>query len=610
MKVSFYASQSLLILLISLCTRAPAQDTILRQGFENHTTAELTYAPDVGPYGSGGMPTWNVVRSLQRVAAPAAGEFFWGARDVENTLSGRARSELVFDPGDICNLTSARFVFAYNVVGYDAGDDFGYVLYLDGFPEPEVVLVDGRNGGGASTDGWVYYTVAIPGTAQTARLHLFFDQNGDDEAGVDDVQLLATGDDGNCAAVCGVRLGTPTLHCEGYTDGADMLRLSLPYSGGETDARVYSSGGTVGGDDPGTVSDGTISVEGLREGALYLLQVSGGDCDLSLPIEVPAGQCAPSDLVINEVLADPGEDINGDGSINGRDEFVELYNTGTRDFDLSGHHLHDGSNSGSRYAFPDGTLLGPGQYYVVFASEVASAPTDCEYGVASGFLGLNDDSPESVSIRNPEGFVVAQVSFDDAPEGASLALSPDGNVDGGYTPSTASPCAVEVSLPVELTDFTALSLGDAVRLDWSTSGERDNAGFLLERSKAGRVFDSIAWVPAGGDHYHYIDRDPFPGQNLYRLRQRDLDGKETIFGPVLVRTDSGAVRVFPNPVAGKLRLSGEVEPGERVTVHAADGRLLTAFSGPEANLRWLPSGVYYLRLRRSSGVESLRFIKE
>ena len=38
----------------------------------------------------------------------------------------------------------------------------------------------------------------------------------------------------------------------------------------------------MGGDDPGTVSDGTITVTGLTEGSFYLLQVSGGDCELSV----------------------------------------------------------------------------------------------------------------------------------------------------------------------------------------------------------------------------------------------------------------------------------------------------------------------------------------
>ncbi len=109
-----------------------------------------------------------------------------------------------------------RFVFAYNVVGYDGGDDFGYELYLDGFLHERVVLIDGRNGGGVSTDGWVTDTVRIPGTAQTARLEVYFDQNGDDVAGLDNLQLLASGTDGSCNAVCGVKLRKPRLDCSAF----------------------------------------------------------------------------------------------------------------------------------------------------------------------------------------------------------------------------------------------------------------------------------------------------------------------------------------------------------------------------------------------------------
>ncbi len=616
MKAIIYGALGLLLLCLAPGTCVHAQDTLLRQDFEGATTQDLIYNPDVPPYGSGGVPTWNVVQRIRGIDAAASGDHFWAVRDAENATSGRPRGTLEFDPGEICHLTSARFVFAYWVEGYDAGDDFGYVLYLDGFPEPEVILVDGVNGGGASTDGWMYDTVSIPGTAQTARLQLFFDQNGDDVAGVDDVQLLATGTDGNCRPVCGIRPGTPTLNCEGFTDGVDQLRLSLPYSGAETGAVVYTTAGQVGGDNPGSVPDGTLTVEGLDEGSYQEVRIVGGDCDLTIPLNLPEGQCTPGEVVINEVLADPGEDINGDGSIDGGDEFVELYHAGAAPVDLGRHTLHDGSNSGARFTFPAGSVLEPGERFLVLAAAGPTAPVDCSYGIAGGFLGLNNDSPETVTLRDPDGKVVAQATFDDAPDGESLVLFPEGDLTGGYqshlaaygTPTSA--CVRGSSLPVELLVFTATSLGNAVRLDWSTANERDNAGFTVERSKSGRQFTAIGRVASGNGHYSYVDYEAFPGQNLYRLRQTDLDGTETVYGPVLVRTDSGSVRVYPNPTTGKLYLSGEIAADELVTVYTPDGRLLASFTGPAANLRFLPSGLYYLRLSRPSGAVSLRFTKE
>ncbi|WP_420458392.1 lamin tail domain-containing protein [Neolewinella sp.] len=607
-----------LLLLYALCTCGRAQDTLYIQDFEGEREGQLPYTTNVPPYGSGGLPTWNVVPRIKGIDTAYAGEHFWAARDVDNALASDPVGRLVFDAGEICNLTSARFVFAYTVVGYDGGDDFGYELYLDGFLHERVVLVDGRNGGGVSTDGWVTDTVRIPGTAQTARLEVYFDQNGDDVAGLDDLQLLASGTDGSCNAVCGVKLRKSQLDCSAFTAAADGVRLSLPYRGAEAGVTVtVDGGGTVTGDDPARVQDGKIVVEDLLEGQSYIVRVSGGDCDLELPIDVPADQCAPSDLVINEVLADPGEDVNQDGKVNAGDEFVEIYNVGDRQVEVGGFTLHDGSNSGPRFTFPEGAVLGPQESFVVFAGKSESLSLPCEFGIASGFLGLNNDSPETVTLRNPAGRVVAQAAFDDAPDGESLTLHPDGNTAGGYRPYTsvdpavkASPCASVVAAPVELLYFTATSMQRAVRLDWATASEQDNAGFVLERSKAGRVFTEIGRMPAGDGTYVYVDNRPFPGQNLYRLRQRDFDGTETVYGPISVRLDSGTIALYPNPATSKVHLTGGIDPQQPVVVYRSDGRVVTETRGATIDVSAFPAGSYYLRLRRGSDATSLRFIKE
>ena len=605
----------LIFLLVWYGTRAAAQTVYMAHDFEDAAGASLPCVPDVEPYGDGGLPTWNRTGGLPGIAAAAEGLYFWGARDVENDRSGSAVARLRFEAGNICNLTSARFTFAYNVAGYDAGDDFGYELYLDGFLDHAAVLVDGQNGGGSGTDGWTRHAVSIPGTAQTAALVLYFDQNGDDVAGVDDVRVEASGDDGNCLPVCGLRLGKPRIHCLSLTPDPDALRVSLPYTGGESGVSVFASAGTVSGDDPAVTQDGNIVVTGMTEGAFELIAVTGGDCALEVPLELLPDQCQASDLVINEVLADPAHDANGDGAVNAGDEFVELYNAGTTALEVSGLRLHDGSNSGPRFIFPAESFLGPGETFTVFAAP-GVLPTGCSYGAAAGFLGLNNDSPESVILRDADGRVVAQMDFADAPEGESLTLSPDGNLAGGYHPhgtidgAPASACGAASNLPVVLTDFRATALYDAVRLDWSTESEENALRFTVERSKDGFVYDSIGSVATGQSHYVYMDLRPLPGRSLYRLRQVDLDGSTEYYGPVSVRLDSGVIRLFPNPAGGRLRITGDVGPDQEVLVYYADGRPALRGHGNVLNVRALPAGVYYLRLPRRSDAAPLRFIKE
>jgi hypothetical protein len=607
---------SLLLFASLLCTCGRAQDTIYYQGFEDTDAGTLPYTTDVAPYGSGGLPTWNTVDRIKGIENASQGDRFWAARDVENALSATPVARLTFDAGDICKLTSARFVFDYNVVGYDGGDDFGYELYLDGFLHETTILVDGRNGGGRSTNGWVSDTVAIPGSAQTAKLVIFFDQNGDDVAGLDNLQLLASGTNGSCRSVCGIRLGQPTVYCREFTALDDELRINIPYTGAESGATAYLSGGTIAGDDPGVVTDGIIEVTGAREGRQYVLEVTGGDCDLELPLAFPADQCAPSNLVINEVLADPGEDTNRDGKVSPADEFVEIYNTGNVTENLSGYTLQDASNSGARFTFPQGSQLPPGERFLIYAGVGSTAPGDCNYGVASGFLGLNDDTPEAVTLRKPDGKIVAQASFDDAPDGESLVLIPDGNLQGGYHPhttkdgSTSSACSYARAAPVDLLTFTAQPVKDGVQLDWSTANEVDNERFVVEHSKTGLHFMPVGTLPAGPGSYTFLHPYAVAGFNYYRLRQFDFDGTQTLYGPVAAEITSGAIGVYPNPTSGILNLTGEIGAGETISVFGPGGHLLHTGYGPRLDVSHLPAGSYYLRLLRSDEIYSLRFMKE
>ena len=47
------------------------------------------------------------------------------------------------------------------------------------------------------------------------QLRLILDQNGSDQIGIDNVRVLATGTDGACTAICGIRAdpGDVSLSC-------------------------------------------------------------------------------------------------------------------------------------------------------------------------------------------------------------------------------------------------------------------------------------------------------------------------------------------------------------------------------------------------------------
>ena len=122
------------------------------------------------------------------------------------------------------------------------------------------------------------------------------------------------------------------------------------------------------------------------------------------------------------------------------------------------------------------------------------------------------------------------------------------------------------ALPVQLSSFTATSGQDGVTLSWKTSSEVNNYGFHVQRRAAGaQRFEDIpeAFMPGHGtsiEEHSYTHSEPMPGAGdwEYRLRQIDLDGRESYSDIVSLKglTDVqvpaipvafGLGQNFPNP---------------------------------------------------------------
>lgn len=111
-------------------------------------------------------------------------------------------------------------------------------------------------------------------------------------------------------------------------------------------------------------------------------------------------------------------------------------------------------------------------------------------------------------------------------------------------------------LPVNLVNFIATKVDTAVRLNWVTASEQNNAYFQVERSIDGISFTTLGTVRGNGNtstlsNYSFYDLNPAQGVNFYRLKQVDFDGQST-FSRVASVDFGGPIEndftVFPNPV--------------------------------------------------------------
>jgi hypothetical protein len=197
----------------------------------------------------------------------------------------------------------------------------------------------------------------------------------------------------------------------------------------------------------------------------------------------------------------------------------------------------------------------------------------------------------------------------------------------GTVPASASLSFFTVSiaaepLPVTLVDFTAQAEGRAaVRLNWVTASEQENAGFTVERSLDGQSFAAIGTVAGAGTsttaHSYALLDSKLPAnakQLFYRLRQTDAEGTAS-YSPVRSVAFSASVNtlfsVYPNPAKAALTADG-LASGAAVEVFDALGRrVVAATADANGTARLLlpigvASGVYVVR----SGQQAQRLVVE
>jgi len=172
-------------------------------------------------------------------------------------------------------------------------------------------------------------------------------------------------------------------------------------------------------------------------------------------------------------------------------------------------------------------------------------------------------------------------------------------------------------LPVELVHFTAEAMGPDALLTWRTASEHGCSHFEVQRSEDAENFGPIGTVAGAGDsqtlqEYTFVDTDPFPGINYYRLKQVDLDGdhEHTVVRTVHFPRTTDAILLLPNPGTASFSLSlpAGLHP---ITVMDVTGRLMhsgPAWNGATIDTYDWPRGTYLVRLPELG--ECLRWVKE
>ena len=192
-----------------------------------------------------------------------------------------------------------------------------------------------------------------------------------------------------------------------------------------------------------------------------------------------------------------------------------------------------------------------------------------------------------------------------------------------------------IPLPVTLARFEAQRQENNALLSWETASEENNRGYEVQVSTDSRSFRALSFVASRGAagtsngrrSYSYLDTENGKaGVRYYRLRQVDLDGKETFFGPKAVSFSKAgslvALAAAPNPFAGELTLTlpaletartGNVVLTDMLGRTALSQSLMLAAGVSRARLPELgnlPKGIYHLRLSLNGEVQTMKLLKE
>ncbi|MBK7631226.1 MAG: S8 family peptidase [Ignavibacteriales bacterium] len=269
----------------------------------------------------------------------------------------------------------------------------------------------------------------------------------------------------------------------------------------------------------------------------------------------------------------------------------------------------------------DGVVGGDANYYVMQGTSMATP-------IAAGAVALllqKFPGATPLQIYN----AIQDNSFTDSFTGSVP------NNTWGYGKLDINAASSESELPVELTSFSAKSIGSLVKLSWSTSTEINNYGFEVERfalSAERQAWEKIGFVEGNGNsnstkNYSFEDMNLVADKYLYRLKQIDNDGQyeysEVIEIDLGSPTKYELTQNYPNPFNPSTKISWQspvagiqtlkvydvlgTEVATLVDEYREAGRYEIEFKSSVDNLQ-LASGIYFYKITAGSFVDTKKMI--
>ncbi|HWQ98234.1 MAG TPA: lamin tail domain-containing protein [Clostridia bacterium] len=179
--------------------------------------------------------------------------------------------------------------------------------------------------------------------------------------------------------------------------------------------------------------------------------------------EAPAGNS--SALVVNEVVSSNKRSLVDENL--GTPDWIELYNSGSTPLDISGYGISDNMRDLHKYVVPEGTVLGAGEYLVLYAmssSEDTSSPYITNFGLSK--------SGDYLFITDAYFGLVAQMEIPVLYTDVSYARAVDGTFGYSGVPTPGAENTGEIYMTLSgvfaSQNLNALSISEVMPTDDAT----------------------------------------------------------------------------------------------------------------------------------------------
>ncbi len=164
-----------------------------------------------------------------------------------------------------------------------------------------------------------------------------------------------------------------------------------------------------------------------------------------------------------------------------------------------------------------------------------------------------------------------------------------------------------------------------IAVEWTVKNQENIGSYAIEKSTNGQTFVQVNTTVARGSavaeqQYSWIDRSAAPGNNFYRIKTIQLNGRESYSGVVKVNVASSeaTLTVYPNPVQNgtiNLVFKGEAAGNYQYKLVNSTGQVMHSgtlrYSGGSylqniTTHQRLPAGTYELQVQKPQGLQVIK----